>query len=97
MSHLEKEIERKCLRIAERNDCLLLKIVSPNRVGVPDRLFLGPHINFEPQIIWMEFKQRKGKPTPPQKRTLSLLASYGHDCHVVKSVEKFLEVTGLTE
>ncbi len=97
MNTKEKEIERKCRLIAERNDCLLLKIVSPNRIGIPDRLFLGPHINFESQTIWMEFKQRKGKPTPPQKRTLALLITFGHDCYVINSVEKFLRVTGLSE
>lgn len=96
MSHLEKVIERDCRRIAESNGCLLLKVISPGRAGMPDRLFIGPHVNFEPQMIWMEFKQQKGTPSPIQKRTLKLLASYGHSACLVNSVEAFTAATGLS-
>lgn len=97
MSQLEKEIERKCRRIAERNNCELLKILSPNRTGIPDRLFIGPHVDFEPQFIWMEFKQSKKKTSPQQGRTLARLISFGHQAFKVDSVEQFCKITGLEE
>lgn len=91
MSRLEKEIERKCRRIAEQNGCELLKIISPNRTGIPDRLFVG----FKGKLIWMEFKQLKKGPSPQQKRTLKHLREMGHEAYVMKSVELFLQVTEL--
>lgn len=91
MSHLEKVVERDCRRIAESHGCLLLKVNSPNRAGIPDRMFIGPG-----NIIWMEFKQVKGTPSPIQKRTLKLLASYGHTACLVNSVEAFTAATGLS-
>lgn len=91
MSHLEKVVERDCRRIAENHGCLLLKVNSPNRAGMPDRLFIAPG-----QIIWMEFKQQKGTAAPIQKRTLERLRSYGHTAYLVNSVDVFKEVTGLS-
>lgn len=91
MSRLEKEIERKCRRIAEQNGCELLKILSPNRTGVPDRLFVG----FKSKLIWMEFKQLKKGPSPQQRRTLKRLREMDHEAYIVKSVERFLQLTEL--
>ena len=91
MSQLEKTIERDCRRIAEKHKCLLLKVVSPQRNGMPDRLFIGPDKLF----IWMEFKQQKGTPSPIQKRTLKLLKGYGHQAYLVNSVDVFKRITGL--
>ncbi len=92
MSHLEKTIERDCRRIAERNDCMLLKIISPNRNGIPDRLFIAPDNIF----IWMEFKQQKGVVSPIQRRTMKTLKRFGHNACVVNSVEMFQQATGLS-
>lgn len=91
MSQLEKEIERKCRRIAEQNGCELLKIVSPNRTGVLDDIFTG----FEGKIIWMEFKKLKKGPSSQQSRRLKRLRAMGHEAEIIKSVERFLQLTEL--
>ena len=91
MAQLEKEIERKCRRIAEREGFELLKIISPNRTGIPDRLFVGP------EMIWMEFKQLKKGPSSQQERTLKRLRELGHRAYKVDSVAMFTMITGLVE
>ncbi len=94
MNALEKDIERKCRRIAERNGHWLLKIISPNRTGILDRLY----VPVQKSMIWMEFKRGKGGSLSPQQyRTIKDLRSMGHEAHAVNSVAQFCEITGLTE
>lgn len=92
MDRLEKQIENDCRKIAERNGCMLLKIVSPNRAGIPDRLFLGP----EGVSIWMEFKRPKsGRASVLQDRTLAKLREMGHSSYLIDNVLLFELITGL--
>ena len=91
MDRLEKEIENDCRKIAELHGCMLLKIVSPNRAGIPDRLFIGHGV-----MIWMEFKKPKsGRASALQDRTLAKLREMGHAAHLVDSVLVFELITGL--
>ncbi len=94
MNAKEKEIERKCRRIAERNGHWLLKIISPNRTGILDRLY----VPIKKPMIWMEFKRgRGGVLSPQQGRTIRDLRVMGHEAHAVNSVAQFYEITGLKE
>ncbi len=86
----ERDIERKCCRIAEQHGCMSMKMVSPNRAGVPDRLFLKG----AGRIQFVEFKKPGGKPRPIQDRTIRLFAVHGHKVAVIDNVEDFKELMG---
>lgn len=89
----EKQLERKCCRIAESHGWLALKMISPNRVGVPDRVMVGPGGH----IIWIEFKKEGGRLSPVQDRTITKFAKLGHGVFVVNSVKLFETVMGLAK
>lgn len=86
----EKEIERRCCKLAEQRGMIPLKVVSPNRAGVPDRLFVAQHAS-----IWVEFKKEGGKLSPIQKRTIEDFGKLGHAVFVVYSVEEFKKILEL--
>lgn len=89
----EKQLERKCCREAEHRGWLAFKFTSPNRAGVPDRLFVGPR----KQSVFVEFKQPGGKINPAQQRMIDLLRTMGQRAYVVATYEDFLEVMGWFE
>ena len=53
---LEKEIEKRLVRLLEAKGCLAYKFVSPNCRGVPDRLFITP----EGTVFFVELKTKQG-------------------------------------
>lgn len=61
---LEKEIEAKVCDYAKTKNVLVYKFTSPNRMAVPDRLFIRP----DGRIWFCEFKREGQKPTPAQDR-----------------------------
>jgi hypothetical protein len=78
---LEKDIERKVCEYARSKGCLAYKFTSPNRVAVPDRLFI-----YKGQVWFIEFKAQGKKPTVPQLREHSILASHCFDVFVIDDV-----------
>jgi hypothetical protein len=80
---LEREIEKKVCDYAKSVGFEVYKFSSPNRVGVPDRLFVAPH----QRAFWIEFKREGGKPTPVQMRECRKLRDCGFDVYLVDSVE----------
>ena len=56
MARLEKEIERKLVKMIERHGGLCLKWVCPGWVGVPDRIILMPG----GRVIFAELKRPQG-------------------------------------
>lgn len=81
---LEKEIERLVCEYAKSRNLEVYKFSSPNRAGVPDRLFLAPYQH----AFWIEFKKEGGKPTPLQTRECERLRKMGFDVYLVDSVEE---------
>ena len=81
----ERQLERKCCRLAEAQGWLALKMTSPNRVGVPDRVFIGP----DSKILWVELKAQGGYLSGPQERCIATFHDLGHTVFVVYTVEQF--------
>jgi hypothetical protein len=81
---LEKEIEKKVCDYAKSKGFEVYKFSSPNRVGVPDRMFVGPNR----QLFFIEFKAPGKKPTPVQLREIGKLMACGFGVWVIDDVEK---------
>ena len=75
MQQKEKEIERHLVKVVERHGGLCLKLASPGRIGVPDRIIIFPNgvIGFaelkrpgetprEIQTYWLDKLQKFGLP-----------------------------------
>jgi VRR-NUC domain len=58
---LESEIERRCKTIAEKHQCILLKVEK--RKGWPDRILLAP----TGRLSWVEFKRPGERLMPMQE------------------------------
>lgn len=80
---LEKEIEKKVCDYAKAKGFLVYKFSSPNHIGVPDRMFVGPY----QRAFWIEFKKEGGKPTPVQLRECGKLRGCGFDVYLVDNVK----------
>jgi len=75
----EKSIEQKLIREVKKRGGLCLKFVSPNFVGVPDRLVL-----FKGGILaFVEVKDKGKKPRPIQVRRMERLKSLGFKVYVI--------------
>ena len=61
---LEKQIETKVCDYAKERGLLVYKFTSPNRMAVPDRMFIRP----DGVVFFIEFKREGMKPTPAQDR-----------------------------
>ena len=75
---MESEIERKFAEYAETKGCMAYKFVSPNRVGVPDRMISCPG----DLIFFIEFKS-PGEPLKSwQEREITRMRKRGHSVYV---------------
>lgn len=81
---LEKDIEKAVCEYAKSRKIEAYKFSSPNRAGVPDRMFLAPFQH----AFWIEFKKPGGKPTPLQVRECERIRYMGFDVYLVDSVEE---------
>jgi len=79
----EKAIERKLVSEVKKRGGLCPKFVSPNLVGVPDRLVL-----FKDGVLaFVELKDKGKKPRPIQARRMEQLKSLGFKVYVIDNVE----------
>ena len=92
---IEKDIEQKLIKLAEKYGGRCLKWTCPGWNGVPDRvcLFPGGH------VVFVELKRPKGgRVTPLQKwwadeiTRLGFLHLFVHDEETMKTMEYFLKV-----
>lgn len=79
---LEKQIEAKVCDYAKERGLLVYKFTSPNRMAVPDRMFVRP----DGKIFFIEFKREGQKPTPAQYREHERLRGHGVLVFVVNNV-----------
>ena len=79
----EKDIENAVCKYAREKGLLAYKFVSPNTVGVPDRIFFAPGGG----MFMIEFKRPGGKMTPSQERTFIKLSGMGFDVYVIDDVD----------
>lgn len=81
---LERQIERKCVDIAEDHGCLHIKLDLAKR-DWPDRMFVCP----EGCMLLVEFKRPGEKPRKGQAALHRALEQIGFTVFVVDSVEQF--------
>lgn len=81
---LENQIEQKVCEYAKRKGFLVYKFTSPNRMAVPDRLFVCPN----GKMFFVEFKREGAKPTPAQEREHARLQGHNVSVFVVDNVEQ---------
>jgi hypothetical protein len=81
---LEKEIETKVCDYAKTKNVLVYKFTSPNRMAVPDRLF----IRSDGHVWFCEFKREGQKPTPAQDREHHRLRQHKVSVFVIDNVDE---------
>lgn len=86
---LEKEIEAKACEWAKQQGWLVYKFVSPQKRGVPDRIFFRNGVT---QLI--EFKTPTGRLTRLQELQIAKLRSEGIAVAVCDSVDKVKSTLG---
>lgn len=79
---LEKEIESAVCKYAKEKGFEVYKFSSPNRAGVPDRMFIGAY----QRAFWIEFKREGGTPTPVQTREAAKISSKGFAVYLCDSI-----------
>lgn len=79
---MEKDIESHLRSRAKRHGALLLKFVSPQNNGVPDRMLLHQALA---RPTFVELKDAGKEPTELQIETHRLLRAHGADVFVVDS------------
>jgi hypothetical protein len=80
---LEKQIEHAVCEYARARDVLAYKFTSPNRMAVPDRLFILP----SGKMFFCEFKRTGAKPTEAQEREHLRLRQHNVNVFVIDNVE----------
>ena len=80
---LEKDIESKVVRYAEKKGWRGMKFVSPNYRSVPDRIFF----RHPGRVFFIEFKKGGEKPTEKQQREIDRLKAEGFSVFVVDDVQ----------
>ena len=79
---LEKDIETRVCKHAQKYGILTRKYTSPSHRSVPDRLFLFP----TGLAVFIEFKQKGGKMTKGQMREAKKLIELGHYVYMIDDV-----------
>lgn len=81
---LEKQIEAKVCEYAKNKGLLVYKFTSPNRMAVPDRMFVTP----DGKVFFVEFKREGQKPTVAQDREHTRLRGHNVRVFVIDNVEQ---------
>lgn len=84
MQSLESNIEKYFKAQCEKRGWLCLKIVSPSRRGVPDRLV----IRSRGEMDFVELKRPSGRLSGPQKAMIKRLKAFGVEVYVIWSKEE---------
>ena len=92
----ETDIERRLTRAVTKAGGLSLKLISPGRSGVPDRLLVLPG----GRVIFAELKTRQGRPTPLQLHWRDRLRGLGVKSVIIRGdeeLEAFLREEVMTD
>lgn len=85
--NLEKKIEQTAVQKAEARGWWQIKLVSPSKNGVPDRLFAKAG-----KVVFIEFKRPGEEPTAQQKLRHAEMRAAGLTVVVCDTVEDALRV-----
>lgn len=80
---LEKDIESRVCKYAERCGWRAMKFVSPNYRSVPDRIFF----KHPSRVFFIEFKKPGEKPTPKQRAEIDRLTNEGFEVFVCDDID----------
>lgn len=83
---LEREIEAKCCREAEKRGWFVRKYKGPGRRSHPDRLFAK-----NSYIFFVEFKRPGNEPTPLQWLEINAMRAAGLDVIWLDSFDTFIK------
>lgn len=81
---LERELERKCAKLAKDRGYWMPKWVSPGTRGVPDRILFGTDC-----VTFIEFKAPGKMASALQDYYIRVIEGYGCRAVIVDSVEDF--------
>lgn len=85
---LESVLEKKCVKYANKNKCLLKKMSSGEWVGFPDRTLFTK----SGRIVFFEFKRKGYSPRKIQLKVHRELKRFGQEVHVVDDFEDFVKI-----
>lgn len=74
----ENDIETTFVKFAKNNGCQALKLIFLNKKGFPDRTVICPG----GRILFIEFKKKGKKQSPPQILVMKMLLKLGFEYHV---------------
>lgn len=80
---LEKEIERRMVKLVKDRGGLCYKFESPGSPGVPDRIIITP----AGQVVFVELKAATGSLRKTQRWQIDEMRRRGADVRVVKGWE----------
>ena len=86
----ESSIERRLKQAVERRGGQALKLITPGRAGIPDRLVLLPG----GRTVFVELKAPGKHPRPLQLKRRAELQALGFEVYVVdtyEAVQRFVE------
>jgi hypothetical protein len=78
MNKLEAPIERRVVKWAKAQGCIVCKLQGQGNKGYPDRLFILPN----GKTAFIEFKRPNEVPEPLQAVRIRELKALGHNCEV---------------
>ena len=81
MRQRESEIEKRLVSVVKNKGGLCLKLASPGRIGVPDRIIIYPN----GVVGFAELKRPGEVPRPLQKYWLELLRKLGLPAEAIDS------------
>ena len=84
----ESEIEKFFSREMHKRGAIVYKFISPNRRGVPDRIFITKKGN----LFFVEFKARQGRYSALQERELQRLLAHNQMAFRVRGHEEAVEL-----
>lgn len=87
---LERDLEQRCIDLAQEHRWLTRKLNGLGYVSWPDRWFIAPTRACRIPEFLVEFKRRGEKPTPLQWRMIRDLRRRGMQVFVIDTFEKFI-------
>lgn len=84
----ERLIEKDFCAYAKTKDCLCVKLEVQNDRGWPDRMVICPN----GRVIFLEFKNSSGRPSPHQIRKRCQLRERGHVAEIVYTLAAAVKI-----
>lgn len=81
---LEKSVEERCVKLAQTAGYLSWKFTVLNKVGVPDRIFIG-----HGRVFFVEFKRLNKSARVKQAAVIKLMRAHGAEVYALDSLAKF--------